>query len=105
MRAVSACTYFSDASALTQYDCVARTQLLRFIQEHRGKLASLVILTWSEGVSPAVRKFSVCAGEPLTILTDPAEFERLLSNVAPAPRRAAKQWQDTFSHEPPSAFR
>jgi hypothetical protein len=102
---VTACAYFSDSSALDQYDCLARTRLLRFVAEHRVKFASLVLLTWAEGVSPAARSFAVTVGEPVTILTDPVEFDRLLSNVAPAPWRAAKQWEDVFPLEPPSAFR
>jgi hypothetical protein len=105
LRGVPACAYFSDASALTDYDCSARTRFTRLVREHRVKLASLVTLTWSEGVSPAARQFAASVGEPVTILTDPVEFDRLLSNVAPAPGRIAKQWQDAFPHEPPSAFR
>lgn len=105
LRGVSACAYFSDASALTDYDCSARVRFLRFVLKNRCKLASLVTLTWTEGVSPAARQFVASAGEAVTILTDPVEFDRLLSNVAPAPRRIARQWQDAFPHEPPSAFR
>lgn len=105
LRGVTACAYFSDSSALDQYDCIARTRFQRFVLEHRVKLASLVILTWSEGVSPAARAFAATVGEPVSILTDPAEFDRLLSNVAPAPGRAAQQWEDVFELEPPSAFR
>jgi hypothetical protein len=101
----AACTYFSDASALSNYDCLARTRLIRLVLEHRAKLASLVMLTWSEGLSPAARSFAATVGEPVVILTDPVEFDRLLSNVAPAPKRAAKQWEDAFPLEPPSAFR
>jgi hypothetical protein len=105
LRGVTACAYFSDSSALDQYDCIARTRFERFVLEHRVKLASLVVLTWSEGVSPAARTFAAVVGEPVAVLTDPAEFDRLLSNVAPAPRRAARQWEDAFPQEPPSAFR
>jgi hypothetical protein len=105
LRDVSTCAFFSDSSALDQYDCVARTRFVRFVLEQRVKLASLVMLTWSEGVSPAARTFAALIGEPVAVLTDPAEFDRLLSNVAPAPRRAARQWEDAFPQEPPSAFR
>lgn len=105
LRGVTTCAFFSDASALQQYDCIARTRFVRFVLEQRVKLASLVVLTWSEGVSPAARAFAAVVGEPVAVLTDPAEFDRLLSNVTPTPRRAARQWEDAFPHEPPSAFR
>lgn len=105
LRGVTACAYFSDSSALEQYDCVARTRFLRLVVQERAKLASLVMLTWSEGISPAARTFAAIVGEPVAILTDPEEFDRLLSNVAPAPKRHAKQWEDVFQLEPPSAFR
>lgn len=105
LRGSTPCAYFSDLSALDQYDCAARTRFLRFLLDHRDKLASLVFLTWSEGVSPAARAFASLVGEPMAVLTDPIEFERLLCNLAPASRPAARRWEDAFPHEPPSAFR
>jgi len=105
LRGAMPCACFSDLSALGRYDGQACSRFLRFVTEQRVKVASLAVLTWSEGVSRAARAFAATIGEPVAILTDPVEFERLLSNVAPAPRRAAKQWQDAFPHEPPSAFR
>jgi hypothetical protein len=97
--------YFSDYSALNRYDCVAKARFVRFVIQHRVKFACLVMLTWSEGVSPAARTFAATVGEPVSILTDPVEFDQVLSNLAPRPRRGAAQWQDVFQLEPPSAFR
>jgi hypothetical protein len=105
LSTVPGLAYFSDCSALNRYDCVAKARFVRFLLEHRVKLACLVMLTWSEGISPAARKLAATVGEPISILTDPAEFDQVLSNLAPRPRRGAVQWQDAFQLEPPSAFR
>ena len=82
-----ALAYFADASALTQYDLIARTRFARFVVNRRAKFASLVILTWAEGVSPAARAFAASLGGGVQVLTEPLDFERTLANVAPLPER------------------
>ncbi len=84
---VPALAYLADASALAEYDLIARTRFARFVANRRVKFASLVMLTWAEGISPAARAFADTLGEPLQILSDPLEFERALANVAPLPQR------------------
>lgn len=84
---VPALAYFADASALREYDLVARTHFARFVANRRVKFASLVILTWAGGIGPAARAFADALGEPVQILTEPFEFERALANVAPSPAR------------------
>jgi hypothetical protein len=82
-----ALAYFADASALREYDLVARTHFARFVANCRVKLASFVVLSWAGGIGPAARAFSASRGEPVRILTCPLEFERALANVAPTAAR------------------
>lgn len=84
---VPALAYFADASALREYDLIARARFTRFVVNRRVKFASLGILTWAEGVGPAARAFADSLGAPVDIFTDPLEFERALGNVAPQVRR------------------
>jgi hypothetical protein len=97
VREVPALAYFADASALREYDLLARTRLRRFVQAERSKFATLVVLTWSEGVSSATRAFAAALGEPVELIADPLDFERALSNVAPRawsdPRNIGQVWQ------------
>jgi hypothetical protein len=94
---VPALAYFADASALREYDLVARLHFQRFVEAERAKFAALVMLTWSEGLSAAARGLALALGEPVQILADPQEFERALSNVAPLPwldaRDLGQVWQ------------
>lgn len=85
VREVPALAYFGDASALSQYDLIARLRFQRFVEVERAKFAALVILTWAEGISPAARVFAGKFGEMVRFVVDPVEFERALSNVAPLP--------------------
>lgn len=80
--------YFGDASALRAYDLVARTRFQSFVASRREKLASLVLLTWAAGIGPATRALTDALGQPLQIYSDPVEFDRALSNVAPVPARS-----------------
>jgi hypothetical protein len=97
VRDVPALAYFADASALRDYDVAARSRFQGFVQAERSKLATLVVLTWSEGVSPAARTFAAALGEPTELVADPLDFERALSNVAPLawadPRNLGQVWQ------------
>jgi hypothetical protein len=80
---VPSLVYFADTSALASYDCGARTRFLRFVLDQRAKFSSLVLLSVRGGITPAARGFAVTVGEPVTLLDDPNEFDRLLSNVVP----------------------
>jgi hypothetical protein len=80
---VSSLAYFSDASELTHYDLLARSAFVRVVLENRRKFASLVILTWPEGISPVTRNFVSVLGDPIEVLTDQAEFDAKLLRAAP----------------------
>ena len=99
---VPALAYFADASALSEYDLIARTRFARFVAARRVKFASLVILTWAGGISPAARAFADSLGEPVQILTDPLEFERRLANVAPPPERLVIELPQVWQVHAPS---
>jgi hypothetical protein len=75
--------YFSDASELTHYDLLARSAFVRVVLANRRKFASLVFLTWPEGISPVTRNFLSVLGEPIDVLTDPAEFDAKLLRATP----------------------
>ena len=97
-----ALAYFADASALREYDLVARTQFARFVANRRVKLASFVILTWAGGIGPAARAFADSLGEPVQILTCPLEFERAFANVAPTPARLVIELPQVWQVHAPS---
>jgi hypothetical protein len=80
--------YFADASALEQYDLVARTRFQRVVLVERRKFVSMTILAWPGGVGPSVRNFAMLFAGAIDLLTDPTEFERALLNVAPPPIRS-----------------
>ena len=94
---VPALAYFADASALREYDLIARTRFASFVVNRRVKFASLVILTWPQHDGRAASAFAETLGEPVDILTDPLDFELALGNVAPRVGRAvtdlAHVWQ------------
>lgn len=99
---VPALAYFADASALSEYDLAARTRFSRFVANRRVKFASLVILTWAGGCSPAARAFADALGEPVQILTEPLEFECALANVAPLPARLVIELPQVWQVHAPS---
>lgn len=80
---VPSLVYFADSSALTGYDGATRTRFLRFVLDEGRKLSSLVLLSARGGITPAQRAFAATVGEPVTLLDDAHEFDRLLSNVVP----------------------
>ena len=67
---VPALAYFADASALEEYDPIARTRFASFVVNRRVKFASLVILTSPESSGP-VTAFAETLGEPVDVFTDP----------------------------------
>ena len=83
LSAVPAMGYFSDASELTRYDLVARSAIARLVLENRRKFSAIVMLTWSGGITPAMRAFAESVGEPITVLSDASEFDKLLVSAAP----------------------
>ena len=89
--------YFSDASALRTYDLLARSALTRVMLANRRRFADIVILTWAEGINAAERAFAAAIGDPIHILTDPADFEARLTRAAPLAKQTLdpKTWTMT----------
>jgi hypothetical protein len=83
----SSMAYFSDASALFQYDLLARSAFTRLILENRRKFSRLVMLTWSTGVTSSAAAFAAAVGDSVTLLTAPTAFEKLLVAEAPLARQ------------------
>jgi hypothetical protein len=50
---------------------------------NRRKFASLVLVTWAEGIGPAARNVAVTLGGSVDILVDALEFDVQLSAAAP----------------------
>ena len=82
----SALHYFADARALCSYDLGARSAFLRTVHAHRSQFQSIVILTWSLGITPVSRAFASALGEPVDVLADELEFENRLLETAPLAR-------------------
>jgi hypothetical protein len=82
-ESVPSLAYYSDASALTRYDLLARSAFVRVVMSQRKKFAEIVLLTWADGVSSTTKAFTAVIGEPITILTHAAAFESRLQRVAP----------------------
>ena len=80
--------YFGDASALSAYDLVARTRFQSFVASRRRQFSALVFLTWDTW--PLSHPFSDALGDAPQIYADPADFDRVLSNVAPVPLRSSE---------------
>lgn len=83
---VSDLDYFVDASALSQYDLLARSAFVRLVLANRRKFKDLVILTWSQGISPASLALKSLLGEPTEILTNSSQFHGRLLRAAPDAR-------------------
>ena len=80
---VSSLSYFSDYSALSHYDLLARSSFVRTVLASRRKFTALVFLTWPENLSPATKNLVSVLGEPIELLTDGEEFEARLLRAAP----------------------
>ena len=87
LRQLDSVCYYVDSSALEYYDLLARRAFTRVMLTHRHRFSELVLLTWAGGITHAGEKFAAALGEPLTIVTEPRVFERLLSRVAPLARQ------------------
>jgi hypothetical protein len=97
-----ALAYFADASAVREYDLIARRHFARLVASRRVKFASLVILAWAGDVGPAARAFADLLGDPVRILTCPLEFERALANVTPPPARLVIELPQVWQVHAPS---
>jgi hypothetical protein len=78
--------YFADARALGSYELAARGAFVRTLQQHRDRLQSVVLLTWSQGVTAHTDAMAAAIGGSVDILTDELEFERRLLDIAPMAR-------------------
>ena len=95
--------YFSDASALKTYDLLARSAFIRVVLANRRKFTSLLMLTWSQGITKATSAFIVALGEPVEVLTDAATFEARLVQAAPLAKQKLdpKTWKRASRSAPP----
>jgi hypothetical protein len=79
--------YFGDARAMSSYELGTRRAFLDMVVAHRGQFKSVVLLTWSTGITPVTRAFAAAAGEPpIDVLADEVEFEARLLAIAPLAR-------------------
>ena len=90
LKQVASVAYFTDASALREYDLAARSSFERFVAERRLKFASIAILTRAAAGS-ALCSLADALGEPIELLSDPLEFDRALCNVAPLAPGTARE--------------
>jgi hypothetical protein len=65
---------------------MARGAFLRTVLAHRSQFKSIVMLTWSQGISAVTRAFASAIGEPACVLADDLEFESRLLEAAPLAR-------------------
>ncbi|MET0595457.1 MAG: hypothetical protein ABW133_22350, partial [Polyangiaceae bacterium] len=78
--------YFADARALASYELAARGVWVRTLQEHRDRIASVVLLTWSQGITVHTEAIATAIGGRVDILSDELEFEARLLEIAPLAR-------------------
>jgi hypothetical protein len=78
--------YFADCRALSGYELGARSAFLKTVLTHRLQFKSVVLLTWSQGITPVTRAFAAAVGEPVDVLADELEFESRLLAMAPLAR-------------------
>ncbi len=95
LERVESLAYFGDASALRTYDLVARTRFQLLVASRRARFSALVFLTWD--IRSTLLAFTDALGDAPQIYADPADFDRVLSNVAPVPARVSDElghlWQ------------
>jgi hypothetical protein len=78
--------YFADARALDTYELAARGEFVRTLRQHRDRLQSVVLLTWSQGVTVHTDAMAAAIGGRVDVLSDEMEFERRLLEIAPLSR-------------------
>ena len=87
-RKANSIRYFSDSRALTEYDILARSAIVRALLANRRHFASVVVLTWVQGVGPTARTFADAVGGLIEYLTDAQQFEARLFAAAPTAHNA-----------------
>jgi hypothetical protein len=75
-----------DLSALQSCSAYARARLHGYLRAERSRFATLAILERPERSVLGARDLFAELGEPGVVHADPQEFDRALSNLAPAPR-------------------
>jgi hypothetical protein len=92
--------YFSDVSALTDYDLLARSAFVRTALAHRRRFASFTFLMWPAGVSDAARAFASALGGDTVLCVDAEEFARKLTRVAPLAKHRIdpESWERAEPH-------
>lgn len=78
--------YFADARALASYELAARGIWIRTLQEHRDRIASVTLLTWSQGITVHTEAIATAIGGKVHITPDELEFESRLLEIAPQAR-------------------
>ena len=86
LERVQVLDYFSDGRALRTYDLAARRAFLDIVRAHRSQFRSIVMLTWSQGLTPAADSLVSALGRGAEVLADEDEFEAKLLAVAPLAR-------------------
>jgi len=90
-REVTSLASFVDASALRDFDPLARGQFQALIVADRRRFASIAVLT-RNARGLVGRELAIDLGESVDLIYEPLEFERALCNVATFPDRTAKDW-------------
>jgi hypothetical protein len=78
--------FLVDLSALQACSPYARSRLHGFFRAERSRFSTLAILERPERSVLGARDLFTELGEPGIVHADPVEFDRALSNLAPAPR-------------------
>jgi hypothetical protein len=86
---------FTDVSALTSYDLLARSAFVRFALANRRRFVSFTFLCWAAGSSQVARAFAAAIGDNVELCEDASEFEHRLTLVAPLARHRINpaNWQ------------
>jgi hypothetical protein len=87
LKQVQSLRYFIDSSTVEYYDLCARSSLARALAANRHKFSEVVLLTWAAGVTRTIENFVTSIGNPLTLLSEPRDFDRMLLRAAPLARQ------------------
>jgi hypothetical protein len=96
--------FFADASGLKSYDLLARSAFVRVVHANRRAFASVVVLTWSGGISRAAEAFAATLGNIVELITDKHEFDLRLRSAAPLAEHYLnpKTWSPLVSPSKPA---
>lgn len=86
--------YFVDASSLHSYDLLARSATARVLMANRQRIKSVVVLSWSGGISPPSRAVIVALDDLVETTTSTERFDVKLTEAAPLARQKIdpKRW-------------